>query len=195
VVRGSVDPGETPWTRTRRGGLLVSAFVLGVVSGREGRLFRELREGEDKMARERRAIVTLQEIANAETSFLSRKDAIGTYGSLGDLVSAGLVAGDLSEGERDGYRFSVGVSLRDPVHAWAATAAPASARSGERSFATNQRGAVFWTKRGPFSVEVDWCNLPPGPPWTWPDPNTKGTGGLMRIVATTPCRGGLRGDR
>jgi len=165
--------------------LVVSVFLLGLVSGREGRLFRELWTGEAKMTRERQAIATLKEIALAEARF--REGAgNGTYGSLAELVSAGLLGNDLSKGEREGYSYSVGVSPKNPQFTWAATATP-DARRGARSFVANQSGCIFDSLDGPLSVDLDYCVLPLSAPWKWPVPGTGGKSSCMRLVRRSPA--------
>lgn len=107
--------------------------------------------------RERRAYRTLQDIGEAQSLFREGdgdRDGALDHGTLPELVAAGLVDPDLADGRMDGYRYEVflheptvlrgDASLRD--YLWMATATPEKTLvgPGERTFATNQSGVVYY---------------------------------------------------
>jgi prepilin-type N-terminal cleavage/methylation domain-containing protein len=79
-------------------------------------------------ANESAAVSTLRTINTAEVTYLS--SAAGNYGTLGDLVTAGLLDSRFAGGAVSGYSFSVVASGAD----YTASATPTSANSGRFAY-------------------------------------------------------------
>lgn len=138
-------------------GLFGSLCVLSYVLLRELGLLSVPRGGEVD------PIVALKTLNSAETLFREadlEKDGTLDYGDLAELARVGVVGGDLGDGERSGYRFACWPSAEHPGFQWFATANPVQPGSGQRYFATNHSGVIY------YSMEA---SITPGPDCAMPD--------------------------
>jgi hypothetical protein len=117
-----------------------------------------------KWQNESHALRTLRAISTAESVFReSDKENDGNldYGTLTELVEAGLVPSELASGELEGYRFQVGYSLTTSEFLWFATAEPLiPGATGERYFCTNQSGVNYYGATAPFELDLASCQAP-----------------------------------
>jgi hypothetical protein len=116
-----------------------------------------------KHGNEASAIGQLKMLNSAQTLFREGdKDDDGTldYGSLGDLGQVQLVDGVLATGRKQGYVFTCQQSPLTPELLWFATATPAAPQTtGDRYFATNHSGVIYYSDLGPFSPDAS-CEIP-----------------------------------
>ena len=67
----------------------------------------------------------------------------------------------LGSGTRHGYSFEASSSFTRPFELWFAVANPTEpGKSGDRSFATNQAGVIFYTTGGTLALDTNTCLLP-----------------------------------
>jgi hypothetical protein len=85
----------------------------------------------------------------------------GTLFELGEAGTSGLIDSVLASGTKQGYYFQAGYGLQTSEFLWFATAEPAiPGTTGDRYFATNQEGVIFYTTSGPFRFNLDDCGIP-----------------------------------
>jgi type IV pilus assembly protein PilA len=97
-------------------------------------------------ADEAAAVSTLKAITTAEVTYLS--SSAGNYGTLGDLVNAGLLDSRFAGGSVSGYTFAVAASALN----YTANATPASVNSGRFAYFTLPDGVVR------FSTATSGCD-------------------------------------
>lgn len=116
---------------------------------------------------EQAAIAALRTIASAQVLFReSGRSGRFEYGNLRELSDATLVDQVLGSGTKQGYVFDVRVGTEAPEFCWFATAVPQKpGLTGARYFATNQRGAVFFSLDRPIPMNDRDCKMPP---WALP---------------------------
>src|SRR5262245_18820024 len=90
-------------------------------------------------AAEAAAVTTLKAITTAEVTYLSSSG--GNYGTLGDLLSAGLLDSSFAGGSVSGYTFVVSASGSD----YTATAVPSSANNGRFAYSTSPDAVVRYS--------------------------------------------------
>lgn len=106
-----------------------------------------------KLANETSAVNSLKVIRDAESHYSAAYPEVGFADSLlklgpggnSDSSHAGLIPGDLANGAKHGYRFSLtGASAGTPatVNSFVATAVPSSNMSGRRTFCVNESGVI-----------------------------------------------------
>lgn len=148
-----------------RGRLVEVIIVVALVAGIHELVIPEL-VGSRKHRNEVEALGTLQVIEAAQGTFRGRGLAGGRHGELRELIEAGLVDEELAGGERRGYAFAAGPSLATPDRGWWATASPVDpGATGDRSFALNHEGILFYTARVRLEPDPRTCALPP---WALP---------------------------
>jgi competence protein ComGC len=117
-----------------------------------------------KHGNEANAIGALKTIVTAETVFNqkdSEQDGNLDYGMLSELKNTGLVDPVVGSGTKAGYVFEVSYSLSTSEWLFFGTANPALAQqSGDRYFATNHGGGIFYTSSVSVSLDVSSCSLP-----------------------------------
>jgi hypothetical protein len=115
--------------------------------------------GPDRWERQGAAHATLKFIAAAQDSYRENDldgDGTNDYGTLKELIDAGLLSEALRSGTRYGYVFQCVPSTTTPEFCWMATASPLE--SGPWHLATSQNDTIYirWTQ--PFSLRDD-CDL------------------------------------
>lgn len=114
-----------------------------------------------KHSNETSAIATLRMIATSQSVFREGdKDGDGraNYATLAELSQAGLVDEVVSAGTKHGYVIEVGVSSTAPETLWFAVANPVVPGStGDRYFAMNHAGVVFYTDRARVLLNTGDC--------------------------------------
>lgn len=131
--------------------MIALAVVAGLVSAvpipRERRHF----------GNEVSAIGALKTIGASQAIFREgdkERDGALDFGTLTELGATQLVDSILASGTKQGYRFTASPGLESPDLTWFATANPATPRvSGDRYFATNHSGVIFYTLTGPIPVD------------------------------------------
>jgi hypothetical protein len=105
------------------------------------------------------AIGALKTISTSQMIFREGdKDADGTldYGTLAELSDTMLIDAVLGSGQKQGYVFRVQPSPLTPEFLWMATADPAAPGvTGDRYFATNQDGIIYYSTTAPFTITPD----------------------------------------
>lgn len=105
------------------------------------------------------AIGALKSLQSAQ-ALLREREGKG-YGTLSDLARADLIDAVLAGGERQGYRFECRPATAR--EGWWATATPLSpGHSGDRYFATNDEGAIYYRTEGPFAIDPATGLIPEG---------------------------------
>ena len=117
-----------------------------------------------KHGNEAAAIGSLKTICTAEAIFREgdkENDGNLDYGMLSELNNTGVVDSVLGSGTKRGYFFEVTYSFNTSEFLWFGTARPtAPAITGDRSWATNQAGVLFYTTGAPMALDTDTCLLP-----------------------------------
>jgi hypothetical protein len=115
------------------------------------------------------AIGALKTISSAQALFREgdkENDGNLDYGTLAELGAAGttgLIDAVLASGTKQGYLFQGGYGLSTSEFIWFATAEPMlPGTTGDRYFAVNQEGVVYYTTSSPFSLNLGDCSMPPG---------------------------------
>lgn len=103
-----------------------------------------------RAANEGSAIKSMRTLAAAEQTYQATVGA-GTYGSLPQMRSSGLIDNALGEGEKNSYRFQVSAAERT----FTATATPAEASSGMRSFYMSADGLIHAAKKHGLAADQD----------------------------------------
>lgn len=110
------------------------------------------------------AVRGLRTIATCEAIFREGDkdgDKVPDYGTLSELNDTRIVDRELGSGSRQGYVFQAAASHVTPELLWFGVANPAPARvTGDRSFATNHAGVIWYTTAGPLSLDTSSCSLP-----------------------------------
>ena len=107
-----------------------------------------------KNGNESAAIGALKTISTAQRLFREGdKDGDGTYdyGTLSELGTAGLIDGVLGGGSKQGYNFVTQSGASSTQFVFWATADPVvQGGSGDRNFATNHTGVIYYTVNAPI---------------------------------------------
>lgn len=110
-----------------------------------------------KHGNEAAAIGALKTINTAQSLFREgdkEQDQNFDYGDLTELSSTTLVDGVLGSGTKQGYLFQVEYVDATSEFLWYAVANPAvPTTTGDRYFATNQAGVVFYTQAGSAGMQ------------------------------------------
>jgi hypothetical protein len=117
-----------------------------------------------KMANETSAIASLKQIMNAETMFQvgdKEQDGNADYGMLSELVNTSVVDNILGQGTKAGYMFQASYSFTTSEFMWMAIGNPVvPAGTGDRSFAINNSGALFYTTDLRINLDTSSCSIP-----------------------------------
>ena len=123
-----------------------------------------------KNGNETSAIGALKTIGTAQSLFREAdKEGDGNldYGTLNELAGGGggmrmgLVDSVLGSGTKNGYIFECSYSAETSEFIWFATARPAvPGTTGDRFFATNHEGVIYYNATGPFVLNTDDCTMP-----------------------------------
>jgi hypothetical protein len=116
------------------------------------------------------AIGSLKTLGSAQALFREADgddDGNYDYGTLSELAaqtkesSYGLIDPILGSGTERGYLFTCTYSPTTSEFLWFATARPAiPGTSGERYFATNHEGVLYYTTSQPFAIDPATCEIP-----------------------------------
>jgi hypothetical protein len=117
-----------------------------------------------KHGNEASAIGALKTINTSQTLFREGdKDDDGMLdyaANLQELSQATLIDGVLGTGTKQGYLFQVYNAPQTPEFLWMATANPAvPGTTGDRYFATNHAGVIYYSRTTPFALTED-CSMP-----------------------------------
>ena len=116
-----------------------------------------------KHGNEAASIGALKTIATAQSLFREGdkdRDDVLDYGSLQELQQANLIDTVLGGGVKQGYTFDCQASATTPEFLWMATASPlAPGATGDRYFAINHEGVIFFSPSQPFTLSDD-CEIP-----------------------------------
>jgi len=125
--------------------ILVAEFIPTCTCGR-------------KYGNEASAIGALKTVMQSEALQHERS---GYYVSLPPLAEAQLVDPLIGSGTKLGYTFQASPSRQDPLHLWFAVANPTvPGTTGDRYFATNQAGVIFYTTAAKLELDTASCSLP-----------------------------------
>ncbi len=117
-----------------------------------------------KHGNESAAVENLRAIANAETMFREgdrERDGNLDYGMLSELSSSAILDSVLGNGTKQGYLFQASYSFATSEFLWFATASPAApGYSGDRYFAINQLGVVYYRNGAAFPLDTNGATLP-----------------------------------
>lgn len=118
-----------------------------------------------KHGNEAAAIGALKTITTAQSLFREGDkddDQVFDYGSLQELSSQTLVDGALGGGMKQGYAFQCQPNPSDPEFQWIAVANPVKpGTTGDRYFATDQSGVVYYSLTTPFVIDSTYA-IPAG---------------------------------
>ncbi len=117
-----------------------------------------------KHGNEANAVGALKTIVTASTIF-NQKDADQDgnldYGMLSELNNTKLIDSVVGSGTKAGYVFQVAYSYTTSEWLFFAVANPALVQqTGDRYFATNQAGNIFYTSSVAIQVDTSTCSLP-----------------------------------
>lgn len=119
-----------------------------------------------KMANETSAIASLKQIQVAETIFREsdrEKDGNIDYGMLSELVNTQLVDSVLGNGTKAGFMFGATYSFTSSEYLWYAVGNPVvQNQTGDRSFAINNLGAIYYTTFLRVPLDTNSCQMGPG---------------------------------
>ena len=117
-----------------------------------------------KQGNEASAIAALKQIATAETIFRERdseNDGNLDFGMLSELRSTTLMDTVVGSGTKQGYAIQATYSFLSSEFLWFACANPLVPQlSGDRYFATNPAGALFYTTGANIALDTNSCLLP-----------------------------------
>jgi len=117
-----------------------------------------------KQGNEAAAIGALKTITTSQSLYREGdKDGNTTldYGSLSDLSTYGLIDSVLGAGTKQGYAFVALASAGTPDFLWYATANPVvPTTTGDRYFATNHEGVIYYTTEGTPTINATTCDPP-----------------------------------
>jgi hypothetical protein len=149
------------WRLRRR--RVVALAGLGLVAGAVA-LFPNLQEMR-RNGNETAAIGALKSFATAQALFREcdkEQDGVCDYGTLDELIAAGLVSEDFADQVHFGYVFTVQPSQSTPEFLWAAKASPVEPGvTGTRHFMTNHEGVTAFREGEAFLLTDD-CQFPDG---------------------------------
>lgn len=118
-----------------------------------------------KHGNEAAAIGALKTITTSQSLFREGdkdNDEVFDYGSLRELSDQMLIDGVLGSGTKQGYFFQCQASTTTSEFLWMATADPAvPSTTGDRWFAVNHAGIVYYSDLGPIDLDTGACELPP----------------------------------
>lgn len=146
----------------RRGLTLLELLLVVTVIAALGALALPCMHGSRKEENESGAVGALRTVEAAQRL---HRERTGRFGDLRELSDAGLIDALLGGGgPRQGYRFVAAPSTTAPDRRWFATAAPIiPGTTGDRSFAANHEGTVFYAAGagvGPIVIPADTCAVP-----------------------------------
>jgi hypothetical protein len=114
-----------------------------------------------KAGNEAAAIGALKTIGTAQALFREGdKDAdeLLDYGDLYEIGQSNLIDQVLASGMKQGYIFDVQPSATTPEFLWMATAEPAApGTTGDRYFATNHEGVIWYSNTAPIALDDEGC--------------------------------------
>ena len=114
-----------------------------------------------KHGNEAAAIGALKTLNSAQTLYREGdKDGNNTldYGNLAQLSNTTLIDGVLGSATKQGYGFVATPSASTAEFLWLATANPVSPRTtGDRYFATNHAGVIYYTTATPTAPNANTC--------------------------------------
>ncbi len=117
-----------------------------------------------KAANESSAIGALKTMVTAEGFFRDgdkEDDGNVDYGMLSELSNVQLIDVVLGAGTKSGYLFQATYGFATSEFLWFGIANPALAQqTGDRYFATNQAGVIFYTSGARITLDTDTCLLP-----------------------------------
>jgi prepilin-type N-terminal cleavage/methylation domain-containing protein len=117
-----------------------------------------------KAGNEASALAALKTIGTTEALFRERDaEADGNidYGMLSELTNTKLLDPVLGTGTKQGYYFQASYSFLSSEYLWFAVANPAIAQSsGDRYFASNAAGQIYYTTGASLKMDTDSCLLP-----------------------------------
>ena len=117
-----------------------------------------------KHGNEAAAIGALKTTNSAETLFREGdKDQNNTldYGNIAQLSNTTLIDGVLGSTKKQGYTFDIQPSVATSEFLWYATANPSAPTStGDRYFASNHSGVIYYTQRTSIAMETGNCSIP-----------------------------------
>ena len=155
-----MDVDERPRRRIDIGHVVFGLLLLLPVGALAAPKLMEARRHGNEAA----AIGALKTIGRAEALFREgdcEHDGNLDYGMLSELYRAELVDPELGSGTRRGYFFQVNYSFNTSEFLWFGLANPTRpGYTGERYFATNQAGEIFYTSRANLVPDTDTCVLP-----------------------------------
>ena len=118
-----------------------------------------------KHGNEAAAVGALKTISTAQSLFREgdkEGDENFDYGSLDELAECMLVDGVLGSGLKQGFHFQCEPSSTTSEFLWMATADPAvPGTTGDRYFAVNHAGVIFYSVEAPIPLDTVECELPP----------------------------------
>jgi hypothetical protein len=88
-------------------------------------------------------------------------DELLDYGTLAELSASTMIDGVLGSGMKQGYVFDCAPSRATPEFLWFAIANPVvPGTTGDRYFATNHAGVIWYSTTRAFTMNTDTCDVP-----------------------------------
>jgi hypothetical protein len=129
------------WSKKRLWGAVAGLFVLVGLFFVVANKLANMREAR-KYNNEFSARLTLRDLKNAQAIYIE-KSTVESYGTLKQLIAAGLANSDLSSGRHNGYHFAIHVDKKQPQYEFSMTAEPIeNSVTGDRYFFTSQSGVL-----------------------------------------------------
>lgn len=117
-----------------------------------------------KHGNEAMAIGALKTMSTAQVLFREGDkddDKVLDYGDLDELGATNLIDPVLASGLKGGYAFECAPG-DEREYTWMAVANPIQpGKTGDRAFATNHTGVIYYVQGGPIDLRRD-CEMPPG---------------------------------
>jgi prepilin-type N-terminal cleavage/methylation domain-containing protein len=155
--KGSREHGETGFTLIE---LMIVIAIIAVIAAIAIPSLIQSR----KHADEGSAIANMREIVLSQSVFREgdrEKDGNVDYGMLSELTNQALVDRVMGSGTKAGYIFRVDYSVTSSEFLWYGVAEPAVVRqTGDRSFAVNNQGTVFYTTENRIPLDNASCRIP-----------------------------------